>query len=84
MPKIKAYFRPFSAVAKSPANKNRNLYLNAHGFVIAQSGPGSLGNETKKFGNLTKAALIKFQKVHNVPPTGYFGPMTQVVVNQGI
>jgi peptidoglycan hydrolase-like protein with peptidoglycan-binding domain len=52
---------------------------------IAISGPGSVGNETNYFGNLTKNALIKFQNKYRqeiLTPvgltygTGYFGPST--------
>lgn len=57
-------------------------YLNSHGFTVVVSGPGSLGKETDKFGSLTKAAIIKFQKANGLPPTGYFGSMTQAVMNE--
>ncbi len=65
-------------------------YLNNHGFVLTASGPGSLGNETNKFGALTKAAFIKFQNAHAAviltpngltSGTGYFGPATRASVN---
>ena len=52
-------------------------YLNTHGSPVAASGPGSPGMETTKFGALTYSALIKFQKAHNLPPTGFFGPLTR-------
>jgi peptidoglycan hydrolase-like protein with peptidoglycan-binding domain len=37
---------------------------------IADSGPGSLGNETEYFGSLTRAALRKFQKKHGIVSSG--------------
>lgn len=35
--------------------------LNGKGYVIAPDGPGSPGNETQKFGSLTRVAVRKFQ-----------------------
>ncbi len=61
--------------------KSLQIYLNSHGFIISSSGAGSLGNETDTFGSLTKIALIKFQKAHDIPATGYFGPMTRSFIN---
>ena len=46
----------------SPEVKILQQYLNTHGFLVAKKGPGSLGNETNKFGSLTKKAVIKFQE----------------------
>lgn len=66
-------------------------YLNVNGFVIAQSGAGSLGKEINYFGLLTYKSLIKFQEAHAVDilipvgftkGTGYFGPSTRAFVNK--
>ena len=37
----------------------------------------AIGNNTGYFGNLTKSALINYQKSAGINPTGYFGPITQ-------
>ncbi len=66
----------------NPDVKELQKYLNTHGYPVAPSGPGSSGNETTKFGALTKAALIKFQIAKNIKPAvGFFGPITRGVVN---
>ncbi|MEI6238721.1 MAG: peptidoglycan-binding domain-containing protein [bacterium] len=62
-------------------------YLNEKGFTVTVSGAGSIGNETTYFGSATKATLIRFQTAHAaelgiVQGTGYFGPLTRVLVNK--
>jgi peptidoglycan hydrolase-like protein with peptidoglycan-binding domain len=52
-----------------------------NGFPVAKSGPGFTGNETDIFGPHTYAALIKFQQEHGLPATGFFGPLTRLVLN---
>ncbi len=61
--------------------KALQIWLNGHGFVIASSGPGSPGNETMKFGGLTRAALAKWQASVGISPAaGYFGPKTRAYI----
>ncbi len=56
-------------------------FLNSHGYKIAASGAGSPGNETSRFGALTRAALVKFQKDHKiVPASGNLGPITKAYI----
>lgn len=62
-------------------------YLNEKGFTVTVSGAGSIGNETTYFGSATKVALIRFQTARAaelglVQGTGYFGPLTRVLVNK--
>lgn len=65
-------------------------YLNSHGFTLANSGVGSPGNETTYYGNLTAAAVRRFQEAHFneiLSPLGYFsgtgvcGPSTRGYIN---
>jgi hypothetical protein len=65
-------------------------YLNAHGESLAQSGPGSPGEETDYFGSLTFNTLVRFQEAYAAQilaplnlskGTGYFGVSTRSFVN---
>ncbi len=59
------------------------IFLNKNGFLLANYGPGSIGNETNIFGYATMYQLSRFQKAHNIyPSVGFFGPITRQKVNE--
>lgn len=62
--------------------KELQKYLNTHGYILIETGLGSPGNETEKFGKLTKAAVMKFQKAKGLVTDGIVGPKTRAVLNQ--
>jgi hypothetical protein len=66
------------------------IILNNNGFVISNDGPGSIGNETTYFGELTRRALIDFQNACSEfilypigldKGNGFFGPATLKFIN---
>lgn len=60
--------------------KDLQVRLNALGFRIAQTGPGSPGNETDNFGKLTEEAVKRFQTTNKLKPDGVVGPNTWSVI----
>ena len=56
-------------------------YLNTHGFPLADSGPGSPGNETDRYGRLTWLRLMEFQRSRGLTPTGLLDPPTREIIN---
>jgi hypothetical protein len=57
--------------------KALQVYLNAHSYTVSNTGTGSSGHETTLFGQLTKKAVIKFQKANNLIADGVVGKMTR-------
>lgn len=79
----------FDLGAQSEEVKQLQKFLNQAGYKIADSGPGSPGNETDYYGPLTQAAVQKFQKEQGIvssgdpASTGYgrVGPKTLEALN---
>ena len=49
--------------------------------ILIKEGYLSISNPSGYFGNLTKLALIKWQKTNQLPATGFFGPMSRSILN---
>jgi len=60
--------------------KSLQIYLNNHGYIISEIGPGSKGNETTYFGLKTKNAVILFQKANNLIADGIVGTKTREIL----
>jgi peptidoglycan hydrolase-like protein with peptidoglycan-binding domain len=56
-------------------------FLNNNGYTLTASGVGSPGNETSRFGALTRSALAKFQADNGISSTGYFGSKTRAFLS---
>lgn len=84
VPLMSSFTRDLEAGIVGDDVKALQVFLNTHGYIVAKSGAGSLGNETTRFGSATKAALVKFQKAKGImPAAGYFGPKTRAAVKAG-
>jgi len=62
--------------------RNLQKLLNKLNFTLATIGPGSPGNETNFYGNLTRQAVVKFQTLLSIYPSdGQFGDRTRSFAN---
>ncbi len=66
-----------------PDIRKLQIFLNTHGFKLANYGAGSPGSETTRFGAATRYQLSRFQKANGISPAaGYFGPKTRNLANR--
>lgn len=76
-----AFYRDLTLGSRGPDVRALQQFLNAKGFLVASSGPGSPGSETEYFGLLTRNALARYQAANGITPSvGYFGPKTKAFV----
>jgi hypothetical protein len=64
-------------VRKLQAILNTNLKTQVANLPSA----GSPGHEGTYFGLATKKAVMEFQKLYSITPTGYVGPQTRMILN---
>ncbi len=62
--------------------KSLQKFLNAHGSILDISGIGSPGHETIYFRHKTRAAVIAYQKAHDLIPDGIVGVKTKAVMSK--
>ena len=75
------FTRDLTVGSKGDDVKALQQFLNSSGYAVATTGAGSPGNETTTFGQLTRAALAKYQAAKGITPSvGYFGPKTRAFV----
>jgi len=85
------FYRDLGPGDTGPDVRRLQEVLNENSFFVALSGPGSVGQETEFFGELTKLAVIRFQEANRlkilVPVnllrgTGFVGPATREILNK--
>ena len=80
----KVFNKNLSLGVVDPDVQQLQIYLNINGFLVANTGAGSPGNETNEFGYGTQAALIRFQQANKISGSGWFGPVTRTFVNSSL
>lgn len=76
-----AFTQDFGIGSESNDVQKLQEYLNTNGYALTESGDGSIGQETTYFGDLTRAALMKFQKDNDLEETGYMDNNTRDKIN---
>ena len=85
------FSKTLSLLDEGPEVRKLQEFLNTHGFTLAESGPGSPGQETERYGAATRQAVIKFQEAYAAEilhpsgftnGTGVFGPATLKKANE--
>lgn len=80
---VEKWTRDLSLGSQGEDVRELQRWLNANGFQVAKTGPGSPGKETDYYGPATTAAVVKLQKVNKIlPAEGYFGPITRKKLNE--
>ena len=83
IPQTTYYFtRDLTLTSTGEDVRQLQIFLNASGYTVANTGAGSPGSETTYFGTLTRAALARYQAANGISPAvGYFGPITRAHIN---
>ena len=79
---VSSFTRNLTIGSQGQDVKNLQMFLNDNGYIIAQSGAGSPGNEVSYFGQKTQQALAKFQKASGLPASGFLGAMTRAYLEK--
>jgi peptidoglycan hydrolase-like protein with peptidoglycan-binding domain len=75
-------FKELHSLGKSsPEVKILQEILNANGYTVSISGPGSRGKETSTYGPATERAIKALQTKYRITPTGTVGSITRLVLS---
>ena len=67
---VLTFTQPIPYATANPRILQLQRFLNAQGYTVSVTGPGSQGQETSYFGPATRRALIRFQQANGLAPTG--------------
>ena len=73
---LQVFTRDLSVGSTGEDVRQLQVFLNQNNHVLADTGPGSPGNETAYYGERTRAAKQRYQVTHGIQPTveyGHFG-----------
>ena len=81
---LQTFARDLSVGSTGEDVRRLQVFLNRNDHVLADTGPGSPGNETAYYGERTRAAKQRYQVTHGIQPTveyGHFGFSSRAQVN---
>lgn len=79
---VYSFIRDLTIGSESLDVQQLQIFLNSKGYIVSATGPGSVGQESTYFGDLTRKQLARFQFAHNIlPAVGFFGPITRALIN---
>ena len=91
VPSIALFTQTLKPSDKGETARNLQRFLNQHGFIVAEAGVGSPGQESDYYGPLTQKAVARYQEAYGayvLAPTGasdgsgIFGQYSLAYANQ--
>ena len=81
-PVVERFGRDLSVGSTGEDVRRLQQWLNGNGYLVAESGAGSPGNESTYYGERTQRAVSVFQRLNDIRPIdGNFGSATRSAIN---